>query len=307
MPAKRPRVAAYLPESLYEKFKEFARENQLGDSQALIKVLSDRFEVALQVSHSDSLEMLERIEQLEASLTSMRSDMLSELKQVVLAELAPHASLLFIPPSRVESEAVSIQPEVVDVLQVSDSPQDTQQALVASSEELPIVEDGSPSEDLPLVSDIDKIFLTGGQLRRRLKAADSTMSNKRNSSSDVFALWSAKLDPNGLSWMLNSDGKFSPVGDIPPEVKAALFKAVPSGLSNAELAKRLKMDGSTLSHWKKDKSSEEFLRDVRAKDPEGMGWSFNSETKRFIPDSSGSPCMTQSELPGIVSPESDEF
>lgn len=307
MATKNQRIAAYVPENVYQKYQSFKVEKGLGDSQALIQILSEYFGVTHLVGCDESLQTLERIARLEASLSTMRADLLSELKESVLKELAPQAVMSAILPSRVEPEAVPIQSEVVDVVQVSDSPQDTQQALVASFEDLPTVKDDSPSKEPPPVDDIDKIFLTGGELRKRLNAPNATMSNKRNSPSDVFALWSAKLDPDGISWVLNSNGRFSPIGDIAPEIKAALLKVVPSGLSNNDLAKRLKLDASTLSHWKKEKTSEEFLRDVRARDPEGIGWSFNNETKRFIPDSSGSLCMTQSELPGIGSPESGEF
>jgi hypothetical protein len=314
MGTKNPRIAAYVPESIYSKFQVFKDDRKIGDSQALVQILSEYFGVTHLVSRDESLQTLERIARLEESLSHMRSDLLSELKESVLKELDPQSIMFAISPSRVEPEVVQIQPEVVDVapevvdvVQISDLPQDTQQALVDSSEDLSIAEDGSSSKGLSPVDDIDKIFLTGGQLRRRLKAADSTMSNKRNSPSDVFASWSAKLDPDGLSWVLNSDGKFSPIGNVTPEIRSGLLKIIPTGLSNNDLAKRLKLDASTLSHWKKNKSLEEFLRDVRAKDPEGIGWVLNEDTKRFVPDSSGSLRMTQSELPGISSLGNDDF
>ena len=60
-------------------------------------------------------------------------------------------------------------------------------------------------------------------------------------------------------------------------------------LSNGELAKRLNMDGSTLSHWKssdpkRGKSPDELLQATRAKDPDGIGWILVPEINRFKPE-----------------------
>lgn len=60
-------------------------------------------------------------------------------------------------------------------------------------------------------------------------------------------------------------------------------------LSTGELAQRLGMNGSSLSHWKSDnpkknKSPQALLESTRAKDPEGIGWIFEKETGRFKPE-----------------------
>jgi DNA-binding transcriptional regulator YiaG len=74
-------------------------------------------------------------------------------------------------------------------------------------------------------------------------------------------------------------------------------------LSNGELAKRLGIDGSTLSHWKstgkKGKSPDELLKATREKDPDGIGWSVVPETGKFRPERelpSGSLDVLQGDL-----------
>jgi hypothetical protein len=74
-------------------------------------------------------------------------------------------------------------------------------------------------------------------------------------------------------------------------------------LSNGELAKRLGIDGSTLSHWKspgkKGKSPEQLLKSIKEKDPDGLGWLWDKETNRFKPEkplSSESPGVSQGKL-----------
>ena len=59
-------------------------------------------------------------------------------------------------------------------------------------------------------------------------------------------------------------------------------------LSVGELAKRLTMDYSTLSHWKstgkKGKSPDELLKATRSRDPDGIGWTLIPEVNRFKPE-----------------------
>lgn len=76
-----------------------------------------------------------------------------------------------------------------------------------------------------------------------------------------------------------------------------VIKDSTSTLSTGELAKRLGIDASTLSHWKstgkKGKSPDELLKATREKDPHGIGWILIPETGKFrperdLPDSSSS-------------------
>ena len=74
--------------------------------------------------------------------------------------------------------------------------------------------------------------------------------------------------------------------------------------STGELAKRLNMDASTLSHWKssdpkRGKSPDELLQATRAKDPDGIGWIHILETRRFKSERelpSNLPSESQGEL-----------
>lgn len=83
----------------------------------------------------------------------------------------------------------------------------------------------------------------------------------------------------------------------------SLTKIEGTQLSTGELAKRLGIDSSTLSHWKsagkKGKSPDELLKATREKDPEGIGWMVDPVSKRFKPEREPSgelPKIIQSEL-----------
>lgn len=60
-------------------------------------------------------------------------------------------------------------------------------------------------------------------------------------------------------------------------------------LATNDLAKRLNMSPSTLSHWKssdpkRGKSPDELLQATREKDPDGVGWILVPELNRFKPE-----------------------
>jgi hypothetical protein len=74
------RVSAYLPASLCQKFEEFKSQHNLGDSQALVTILSQFLGVTHSVAQSSS-DLDKRINQLKIEL---KSELLSELKSELL-------------------------------------------------------------------------------------------------------------------------------------------------------------------------------------------------------------------------------
>jgi intein/homing endonuclease len=74
-------------------------------------------------------------------------------------------------------------------------------------------------------------------------------------------------------------------------------------LTVGELAKRLGIASSTLSHWKssgsKGKTPEQLLKVTREKDPQGIGWILIEPVNKFKPEqtlSSDSPSSSQGNL-----------
>lgn len=59
-------------------------------------------------------------------------------------------------------------------------------------------------------------------------------------------------------------------------------------LSTNELAQRLNMPSSSLSHWKssgpRGKTPEQLLEQTRAKDPDGIGWILLRDVNKFKPE-----------------------
>jgi hypothetical protein len=73
MATENRRVATYLPTSLYERFERFKGERSLGESKALIVILSEYFEVGQKVAQSDSPDILTRLSFLEQKISEVES------------------------------------------------------------------------------------------------------------------------------------------------------------------------------------------------------------------------------------------
>lgn len=81
MPTQNRRVATYLPPHIDDPFKDFKSKRDIkGDSEALIAILSEYFQVSQEIAYSSSSNLLQRIEAIEERLSSLKSELISELK-----------------------------------------------------------------------------------------------------------------------------------------------------------------------------------------------------------------------------------
>jgi hypothetical protein len=296
MGTKNHRVAGYLPSSVYERFQQFKVERQFGDSQVLIHILSEYFGVNQSVAHSELPNVLERVERLESSLLTIKSEMLDDLKRVLLMELGSQTLMAETPSSQRHDEPIFMDSQ----LSVSEGCIDVTHQVTHSE-----LINESPSESPSPQGGIACLAI---DLSKRFECGQSTIAARKKDAPDRFAEWTSTKDPDRISWKFNSEsGTFSPIGDVPPAVREALRPKVAEGLSHGDLAKRLNMDYSTLSHWKKKKSAEDLAKSIQEKDPEGFGWIFNQGTGRFIKGESSLPRVTQGELPTTGHQEAEDF
>jgi hypothetical protein len=85
MPTAKHRIAAYLSPEIDEKFQTFKQERGVGDSQALILILTEFLEVAHQVTHDSSLNIEALKGELLSELLSELNNKFSELKGELLS------------------------------------------------------------------------------------------------------------------------------------------------------------------------------------------------------------------------------
>jgi DNA-binding transcriptional regulator YiaG len=129
------------------------------------------------------------------------------------------------------------------------------------------------------------------QLRDQVLEIESILATKLELSSartSIFQQLQSESDSQAAIGEL--EGKLlNDIEDLRQRVEALeSTKSTGLTLSTGELAKRLGIDSSTLSHWKstgkKGKSPDELLKATRDRDPDGIGWVVIPETGKFKPE-----------------------
>lgn len=279
------RVAAYLPQELEDAFSRFKVSREMGDSQALITILSEFFGVSQTVAHSVDISEFATKSQLEA----LKSDVVVLSKKLDDLYIRFNSGSLTSIEEGVDSPVEKESPLVESVSEVlHDYP--IEPSLDESNAELTVPQ-LAPEVVLEKLDSLTtkEISFLASDLAKRLNVGGSTISQRKNDSPERFADWTRSKDPDGIAWCFISQMScFVPIGDIPIEIKKQLIKVSPEGFTTSELAKRLGIDKTTLSHWKsatkKGKSPSELLRATREKDPDGIGWEVVPETGRFKPE-----------------------
>ncbi len=187
MPTENRRVAAYLPKEIDDRFTAFKVERGLGDSQALIVILSEFLGVSQQVAQQgDSLriELEGRIEALEERLTHLRSELLNDLKSELLKELNS------------------------SVNQVADKESELEGRLP---------EDEHTPDQLNLLSETvepKSELLKEAELAQRLGCGRSTLGEWRAKGAEFLAE-KTKARPGGIAWAFDDTAKrYYPVSDV---------------------------------------------------------------------------------------------
>jgi len=199
MPTENRRVATYLPKEIDDRFKAFIAERELkGDSQALIIILSEFFQVSQEVTHQNSLPNLEfqkRIEVLEEKFDHLTNELLSELRRELLedhTQSIKQANIEFknellselADDSRIDLQALKGRLEILEALQVTDS------------------------------------TLSTGQLAQRLEIDSSTLSHwkssgKKGKAPDELLKVTREKDPEGIGWMsIPGTSRFKPEREL---------------------------------------------------------------------------------------------
>ena len=168
MSTTKHRIAAYLPPEVNEKFHAFKKERGLGDSQALIQILTEFLEVSQKVSYNNSLDI-------KALKSELFSELLSEL-EFRFCELK--GELLSKP-----LKSVKISQESLKEVKVS-------------QESLDVVELSGESASRLTIAQLSIRFGCDSALIRKQKS-------KYKDELDKFITWSKSRDPNGYGWQFD--------------------------------------------------------------------------------------------------------
>jgi hypothetical protein len=178
MPTAKHRIAAYLPSDVDEKFQFFKQERGVGDSQALILILTEFLGVSQKVSFSSSLD-----------IEALRSELLSEL-DIRFSEL--RSELLCKPLESVELTQESLREAKIS--------HDSLVDVKVSCEGLKAVATEDEVIKRPTIAELSKRFGCDSSLMRKQK-------NTYKDKPEKFVAWSKSRDPNGYGWRFDEVDK----------------------------------------------------------------------------------------------------
>jgi hypothetical protein len=169
MPTDKHRIAAYLPSEIDEKFRAFKQERGLGDSQALIQILTEFLGVSQEVSRSSLL-----------NIEALKGELLSELLSELDTRLGELKSELLSKPLKVENSDDSLVNQKVSDKIIS--------STVASFEQR------------PTIAQLSARFGCDSALTRKQKS-------KYKDEPEKFVTWSKSRDPDGYGWQFDEVDK----------------------------------------------------------------------------------------------------
>jgi hypothetical protein len=176
MATQNPRVAAYVPQVIYDHLKNFRDERSLkSDSQAIIFALTEFFGVSQEVAHQSDSNLVQRIESLEARFSQLKEELLSELKSELFSDDKNTDQLELISLGSMSSDAKKSE-------LVSEPIGDSNHEPSNSNELGP---------------------LTAEALTRRFGLARAAVAKAKGRFKDrpeKFTAWSCKHDPDDISW-----------------------------------------------------------------------------------------------------------
>lgn len=222
MPTDNPKISLYVPQKIYDRFKEFQEERKLSMSQAGIVLLAEYFgeeETVKEISSGTTVGgvSLARLEQLENRVKELELKVnQSKTTSSLPDELVDDETVL-------EEEEKEVEPlETTSGLKdknfTSDIKSDTGEVhtnIITNSEpQLNLL--GEPQTIEPLTA----VFLSE---KRFCLSKAMVASYKRKHTLEELSEWMKKKDPDGIAWVLTEDG-YVPKDELPDELLNKLQK-----------------------------------------------------------------------------------
>ena len=214
MPTNNPKVSAYVPQHIFDRFKNFYEERQLSMSQSVAIILSEYFQIEEQVNHDSDLPsglLTDRLTAIEQKLTSLEiyqsesvSELLSEFRNLTTRVSGLEQNLDL--SNRIEGQS-NTPPNQLNLLETDN--QANHNKDIDSSE---------PTSSLlskPIaLSDFKP--LQGKHLATRLDVNPGVLSaNKTKMKEDIFYNWLSQKDPDGILWKFVEKTGDYPKGYVP--------------------------------------------------------------------------------------------
>lgn len=256
MPTENPKISAYVPQSIYDRFKQFQEERGLSMSQATTELIAEYFGINLkeEIANQFTGELPSRLLRVEQELTELRQlclDLSSKIDLQTTSKLyseLPNSVVTNEITNHIAGELRLNNYSIAEIVENNELPISTHLEFIDNSlanltdqlnsrlnSELPIqlelVEDFKAliSEPKELLSEPDsgllesELKLSSEELARRLKtSAKYIVNQKAGLTSEEFTEWTAKKDPSAIGWQPIKEGRkvyYLPVSSSTSEPK----------------------------------------------------------------------------------------
>ena len=243
MPTQNRRVATYLPPEIDDRLKAFIAERKLkGESQALITILSEFFDVsytvARQVDYSGFVsqeqfkDLLDKVSELSTAVENRSPGaVLNKLREKIdLLEKRLNEREVDKPQSEAKVETVPGQMSLLEATKSELSEKAESELSKNIGSELLSDSKSELKPDQPSSSISESLGepqpLTGRALAARFGLyKDSVAGSKRSRTEEQFLQWSREIDPSGIAWRYDSGDKL-----YHPLVESASSQISPSSV-----------------------------------------------------------------------------
>lgn len=257
MPSDNPKVSAYIPPHIFDRFEQYKKEKNVSMSQAVAVIFAEYFQLDLQVNYSSSLlggeAIITRLESLEKEVQDLKS---SELHSSLLSDLQdlrylvnqiedrlskveanqsrePYSSLQNEPLELPQDDSV----KQLDILEVIENQlEDDRDQVVEEKQQIEGLDAGEPIIGLLSELPID-VELDLHQLAKRLGTTYGTANNKKSrckDNSEEFLNWIQSKDPDNIRWIESGfRGRaklYKPVNDTSSELLSRLREWIEKNL-----------------------------------------------------------------------------
>lgn len=253
MPTDNPKISAYVPQLVYDTFKQFQDERGISMSQAVIVILAEYFGIQQELKEfiegsvvgGVTLSRIEEIEQSIEQLTLMFHEN-NSLKSELDSSLLSNLNNLIDKVPRIEERLDQLEywkdeskkfderleklkeSPVINEVKEETNIQQKQESLEKSSEKSQLELIGSllselggnlPIEVIDIITPLNAITLS----QRIFCHKDTIARYKKSKSTQEFIEWTKEKDSDNIGWLPNPEGKgFIPESSTSSELLSRL-------------------------------------------------------------------------------------
>lgn len=278
MPTENPKISAYVPQIVYDRFNQYKDERKLSMSQAVVQLVAEYFGINL-VDNSTSKftsGLPEKIEQLEKIVFELKESYVYLSEKVDSFQSTSK-------PLKTESKINSTDIQNSSSIISDDTNVTTSSLSQVSNEELPSESKGKLLEDDKIISD--------DNLPDELPVppiVNTLIEGELSSESESGMTINTSESENYNKSLDTSKDALPRKGQVQESVQLNFIDSSNNSLeglslSAVKLGKRLSIDRLTLGSRRKKVSIEDFATMTENRDPNAIRWAYSEELKCYVP------------------------